>query len=140
MDTPPKADPTSDWLQALARARLERRDSAFKGATRCTQELEYCLSALAPALSPSRSPRQHVSGTARALPGCEGAVGLGKSVRGNPAGYLSSNHPSSRMLGFCSGIPAQLIAWGAELFPLQISETATHAGTAGELRVGWTPE
>uniref|UniRef100_A0A8C6GPQ7 Acyl-CoA-binding protein n=1 Tax=Mus spicilegus TaxID=10103 RepID=A0A8C6GPQ7_MUSSI len=31
-----------------------------------------------------------------------------------------------------SGIRAQLIAWGAELFPLQI-KTATHAGTAREL-------
>lgn len=93
MDTPPKADLTSDWLQALARARWNAGTVHLKALTLCSQELEGCLLTLAPALSPSRSPRQHVSGTARALPGCEGSMGLGKSVRRNPAGYLSPNTP-----------------------------------------------
>ncbi|KAK7826654.1 hypothetical protein U0070_007816, partial [Myodes glareolus] len=61
MDTPPKADLTSDWLQALARARWNAGTVHLKALTLCSQELEGCPLTLAPALSPSSSPRQHVS-------------------------------------------------------------------------------
>uniref|UniRef100_A0A8C2MBS2 Acyl-CoA-binding protein n=1 Tax=Cricetulus griseus TaxID=10029 RepID=A0A8C2MBS2_CRIGR len=48
--------------------------------------------------------------------------------------WVWGNQSAGTPRAFCSGIRAQLIAWGAELFSLQISETATHAGTAGGLR------
>lgn len=47
----------------------------------------------APALSASRSPRQYVSGTARALLGNEDAVGVGPLDCRYPAGSLSSDTP-----------------------------------------------
>lgn len=86
LDTPPKANWTSDWLQALARARLERRGSLLK-ALPCAL---WNLSAACLLLLPRFRDPDHLANMSQVLRvPCRAAKvqgGWGKSVSRNPAG------------------------------------------------------